>query len=194
MRLTDNALINEFLAIQRRLADALRLGTYAGRREPFAVCQLLVMPSFENWIGWDVLHTVSQQSGLQTRLYRSCWRHDTDAAAFAKPLERARHPYPYLPTVEVGWVLVDSGCVEGLLARLGGITVPLGAPQEATTDDGTRFELAFGPHDANVRLAWHHELPPSWRLVQPLVNELLHLFEKAWAARTEPGIASDAIA
>jgi len=50
---------------------------------------------------------------------------------------------------------------------------------------------AFGPHDANVRLAWHHEFPRAWQAVQPVVDELLQVFEEAWAARAEPGAAPD---
>jgi hypothetical protein len=178
--------MNEFLAVREVVADGFRLGRYAGRRHPFAVCQLLVLPAFENWIGWDVIVDVSPQAWRQTRLYRSCWRKDMDSAAFAEPLERARHPYPYPPTVEVGWVFVDRGRVEGLLSRLREITVPLGVVPEVTTDDGVGYEFAFGPYNANVRLAWNCVAPPQeWREVQTVADGLLQVFEEAWAAGKE---------
>src|SRR5262249_22098822 len=113
---------DEFIAGRESAFEALRLGTCIGRQRSLAVCQLLILPSFENPVSWDVTEVVSRQ---ETRLHRSCWRMDVDSQALRSPVERAKHPRPFRPTLETGWVLVNAGKLDAILSPLREIRIPL---------------------------------------------------------------------
>ena len=95
---------DEFFRVRESAYDALRFGTLIDRDRSDAVCQFLILPSFENPISWDVIDVGSNRHGAQNRLYRSCWRMDVDSAAMRSPVERVKHPRPYAPTFETEWV------------------------------------------------------------------------------------------
>ena len=176
----DREQMDEFYAVRESAYDALRLGTCIDRHRSAPVCQLLILPSFENPVSWDVIRIVSRQSGAQTRLYRSCWRMDVDSQAMSSPVERLKHPRPYKPTLETDWTLVDARKLEAILSRFGGIRVPLTLATAPVGCDGTSFELALGHSFCHARIGWWCDMPEEWHELGPVVAELERLFESTW--------------
>lgn len=176
----DQEQIDEFYTIRESAFDALRLGTGIDRHRSVPICQLLILPSFENPISWDVIKVASRQAGAQTRLYRSCWRMDLDSQAMSSPVERLKHPRPFKPTLETEWVLIDSGKLAAILARLQDIRILLTPPNAPGGCDGTIFELAVGGFFCNARIGWWCDLPEEWHGLRPVVEELERFFEWAW--------------
>ncbi len=176
----DREQIDEFYKLQELACNALRLSTAIDRHQAIPICQLLTLPSFENPVSWDVIKMMSRQSRGETRLYRSCWRMDLDSQAMSSPMERLKHPYPFIPTIESDWILVDTTQLEAVLSRLQSIQIPLMLPSPQIGFDGTSFELALGDFFCNARIRWWFEMPTEWRELQPVVTELEQLFESSW--------------
>ena len=177
---------DEFVAIREAAYDGLRLGTYIDRHHSVPVCQLLILPSFENAVSWDVIRVAHRRAGAQARLYRSCWRMDIDLHAMSSPVERLKYPRPYSPTVEANWVVIDRSRVEVILARLRTAPIPLAVVGPRMGCDGTAFELSVGESFCNARISWWGDMPKEWQQLQPIVAELEQLFEQAWATPGEP--------
>jgi hypothetical protein len=172
--------IDEFSLVRDAALDAVRLGACIDRNNSGRVCQLLVLPSFENLISWDVIKVVSRQSGPQNRLYRSCWRMDLDYQAFRSPVERVKHPRPFSPTFEKDWVPIDSANLEAILSRLRSIRIPLSPASQVVGADGTSFELEIHDLFCYARIRWWCDMPEDWRELEPVVTDLLRLFQSSW--------------
>ncbi|WP_254513650.1 hypothetical protein [Anatilimnocola floriformis] len=182
----DNEQQEEFSAIRQYATDALRTGLLIeGRTLP--VCQLLILPSFDNPVSWDVVSYFSREDGKQTRLVRSTWRMDVDHEALRSPVERQKHPRPYQPTLESGWVLLDAEKLEALLAQVRSIRIPLLVAEAPMGLDGITYELAFGEFFCNSRIVWWCNMPQEWRELEPSVAELERLFESTWESRPGGG-------
>jgi hypothetical protein len=179
-KVVDREQMDEFYAVRESAYDALRFGTLIDRHRSVPVCQLLILPSFENPISWDVLKVVSRKDGAQTRLYRSTWRMDVDDHAMSSAVERLKHPRPYKPTLETDWVLVEAGKLEAILSQIRGVRIPLMLPDAPEGCDGTSFELAVGDFFCNARIGWWCDMPKEWQELAPVVTELERLFESTW--------------
>ncbi len=184
----DREQMEEFYAVREAAYDGLRLGTYVDRHRSIPVCQYLILPSFENPVSWDVIRVAARRAGAQTRLYRSCWRMDVDSEAMRTPVERLKHPKPYLPTIEADWALIDLSTVQESLSRLRSAPVPLAIAEPVVGCDGTTFELSVGEFFCNARISWWCDLPKDWQSLRPIIVELEQAFEQAWerAAKTSP--------
>ncbi|MBI2827408.1 MAG: addiction module protein [Planctomycetia bacterium] len=174
--------------LQEAACEGFRRGAYIGKHPSLSVCQLLILPSFENAVSWDVVHVTARRADPHTRLYRSCWRMDIDEQAMRSPVERMKHPRPYTPTVEVDWVLIDGEHVESILARLRTFRVPLAVANPSVGCDGTTFELFVGEFFCNARICWWCDLPEEWRELQPVITDLEHLFSQAWECGAKPAL------
>ena len=177
----DREQMDEFYAIRESAYNALRFGTLIERHRSVPVCQLLILPSFENPVSWDVIKIVSRHEAAQTRLCRSTWQMEVDEQAMSSPVERLRHPRPYKPTLETDWVLVDATRLEAILSRIRGIRIPLMLAESHVGLDGTSFELAIGGDCfCNARIGWWCDMPKEWQELAPVVAELERLFESTW--------------
>jgi hypothetical protein len=117
--------LDEFYSVRQAAYEGLRAGSFAGRDTGRSLCRFLVLPSFENAVGWDVLSRRVRRNEAEPRLFRSCWGMDLDSQALGSPLERLQHPRPYRPTIEVGRAPIDPAIIEGLIRRFQTISVPL---------------------------------------------------------------------
>ena len=107
------------------------------------------------------------------------------------PVERLKHRRPYQPTIEVEWTAIDRVRVENLFNRFRAISVPLAFQNQSIGLDGTSYELALGNYMYHSRIHWWSQLPPPWRALQPVVTELLELFEHTWTTVTDSGEQPD---
>jgi hypothetical protein len=148
---------------------------------PSAGCQLLILPSFENPVCWDVLDIdFDDNDTAGTRLHRTCWRMDVDSEALNDPIERLKHPRPYLPTMETDSADLDRATLQAVLAKFSEIPMRLNVKSSNMGCDGTTFEFACGHYFWNARLRWWNELPAEWQSLREPLQELQDLFESAW--------------
>jgi hypothetical protein len=182
----DSEQVDEILAVREAVYEGLRLGRYIDRHRLVQVCQYLVLPLFESPVSWDVMRVVSRSTGTQMRLYRSCWRMDLDNQTIRSPVERMKRPRPFQPTIEADWVPVELARIEELVARFRSIQVPLAVAQGRFGCDGVSFELSIGEFFCNARIGWWCNLPDEWRELQPVLFDMVQLFEQAWGTRADP--------
>jgi len=172
--------IGEFYEVREAACDGLRSGRFVEGEAGSTLCRLVVLPSFENAVAWDVLSLPTRGATARTRLLRSCWRQDLDLHALGSPVERLRHSRPYRATVEVGSAPIDTAEIEGLVLRLRTIPVPLSVARPPFGVDGTSYELEIGGASCKARIAWWAHLPEEWEVLGPVVEEMCSLFESSW--------------
>ncbi len=170
---------DEFFAVREAACDGLRSGAFVGA-DGLLMCRLVVLPSFENSVGWDVRSWPVPGGPAQPRLFRSCWRMDLDSGAFGSPLERLKHPRPYRPTVEVVSAPIDATRIEGVVRRLQAIPIPLAVAEPPVGLDGTSYELHVGKSFCRARIAWWNRLPEEWSALGPVLAEMESIFESSW--------------
>jgi hypothetical protein len=174
----------EFETVRKAAIDALRCGQHIARSPLSVICQLLVLPSFEDAIRWDVVEASSPPNGRQLHLQRTIWRMEVDSGAFRSPIERLKHPRPYLPTIETGIVNVNSARLDSILSQFRTIRIPLAVEDPQSGLDGTAFELRLGGPFCSARIAWRCNLPNEWREFHPVVRDLEAFFNDSWSAES----------
>lgn len=186
----DREQIDEFHGVRKTAYDALRFGTLIDRHRSKTVCQLLIMPSFQNAICWDVVDVRPKREDAQMRLHRSCWRMDVDWQALSSPIKRLKHPRSYHPTLETGWVVLNAQKLEAIFEHFRTVSIPVVPRDVHVGCDGTSYEFTVGDHFSSVRISWWCELPPEWKHLAPLIAELERLFESTWARNHGQHIAA----
>ena len=136
------------------------------------LAQFLIIPSFEDTIAVDIVH--SQQ---QLAAYVTLWRSTIDINAFASPVERLRHPRPFLPTYESHQACVPTQNLAELLEQFSQIVLPLSATTNTISLDGTSYELRSGDGYSGIRLHWHNRLPEAWSMLDMIVDTMSTLAE-----------------
>jgi hypothetical protein len=140
-------------------------------------------------IAWDVFRRRRKDQPNEYILIRSCWRSDIDREKFCTPVERLRHPYPLVPTIEVHELPTPSTELEDLARDLGVLELPIGAVPTVGGLDGVTFEVAIEqPPDhiafsARCRLSWWCEPPAAWSELRTWSRRAEVVFEVAWSAR-----------
>jgi hypothetical protein len=175
----DSEHLHEFTGVREAACEGLRSGAFV----PDAgspVCRFVILPSFGNSVAWEVRSRPVRARPAELRLFRSCWRMDLDLQHFGSPLERLKHPRPYRPTVEVGSVLVDADRINALVHRFGCTPIPLGVAVPPVGCDGTIYELDIGNFFCHARIAWWVSLPLEWKALEPIIEDMVALFELAW--------------
>lgn len=153
------------------------------------VFQYLILPSFTPPIAWDVFRRRRRGHEDEFVLVRSTWRSDLDLEKLRSPVERLRHPYPLLPSLEVHQLSASSSELERLAVELAALRFPIGAPPSVGGVDGVTFEVAIEqpPHyialAAKCRLSWWHKPPVEWEGLATWVQRAESIFESAWVAR-----------
>lgn len=153
------------------------------------VFQYLILPSFTPPIAWDVFRRRRRGYDDDFVLVRSVWRSDLDLEKLRSPVERLRHPYPLVPSLEVHQLSAPSAELARLAAELAALRFPIGAPPSVGGVDGVTFEVAIEQPPqyislaAKCRLSWWREPPVEWEGLGAWVQRAEAVFESAWAAR-----------
>jgi hypothetical protein len=184
--------IREFGQIRDEVTEKLRHHAYIDDRNAGHVFQYLIIPSFTPPISWDVFRR--RKGSLDAHvLLRSSWRCDLDQEKLGTPVERLRHPYPLIPSIEAHELSAPPGDLERLAQQLGAIELPIGAATEVCGVDGVTFEIAVGQPSydiglsAKCRLSWWCDLPAPWVRLRLWLREAESVFEAAWSTRGDAG-------
>ena len=172
--------MDEFMALRDTVVDGMREQRWIGHVRGTPICQLMILPSFEDMVCWDAIDAHVGRQTTEMRLYRTCWLQEVDGEALNSPVERMKHPRPYPPSLEIGSVPIDKDKLQAIVARAIATPVPLAVAEAPLGLDGTNFELAFGHFFCQARLAWWCDLPQEWQALTPLVADLSSLFESTW--------------
>jgi hypothetical protein len=186
----DPEQVREYGALSDAVTQKLRHHAYVDDQHLRHVLQYLILPSFTPPIAWDVFRQGSQELPGKHVLIRSCWQSDLDHEKLRTPPERARHPYPLAPTMEVHELTASSAELEQLAHDLEALELRIGATSRVFGCDGVTFEVAIDQppetiaESARCRLSWWSEPPEAWRGLREWVGRAEDVFERAWLART----------
>lgn len=129
--------------------------------------QLLILPSFTDSIVVDVI-----RSSDELAAYITHWRQTTDIKAFATPVERLKHPTPFIPTYDSTRVDISTDQLDSVLTQLRRTRINLSPTTNSISVDGTSYELNSGRGYTGIRLRWHNQLPAEWSVLNPVVDAL----------------------
>jgi hypothetical protein len=181
--------VREYGRLQDDIVAKLRPHAFVDDLNARHVFQYLILPSFTPPVAWDVFRRRRRGHEDDFVLVRSSWRSDVDLEKLRTPVERLRHPYPLVPTLEVHQLNAESGELAHLAAELAALRVPIGAAPSVVGIDGVTYEVAIEqpPHhiafSAKCRLSWWNEPPAAWEGLAAWVQRTEAVFESAWAAR-----------
>jgi hypothetical protein len=121
--------------------------------------QLVVCPSFEEGVAWEV-----RQRGDEWFLYRS-----------------AVVGGPTIQLVGFDWLSADPLRLAGFYARVTALTLPLSPDRSGLAGaDGTSYQLAvYGDLWSGWRFQWWSEYPRQWQPIVDLADEMAALFGPA---------------
>jgi hypothetical protein len=149
------------------------------------VFQYLILPSFTPPISWDVFRQRRRDHEDDFVLVRSAWRSDLDQERLRSPVERLRHPYPLVPTIEVHLLKAPSNDLATLASEVNALSLPIGAPPRVGGVDGVTYEVAieaapFCFFAAKCRLSWWHKPPAEWHELAAWLHRAEAVFGAAW--------------
>lgn len=155
----------EWHEVQSRTWQHLRSRGHILRSRHHPLLQYLVRPSLTDTWCIDFVRT-----GDKPGAFCTVWETTTDIHAFTSPIERLKHPDPFVPTIASTRIAVDCGKIESMLDRLGRIQLPLKEPTHSISIDGVAYELQIGDGWSGILLQWHNVLPDEW---PPELRDLL---------------------
>jgi hypothetical protein len=181
--------VREYGRLQNDIIVRLRHHAFVDDLKASHVFQYLILPSFTPPVAWDVFQRRRRDHEDDFVLVRSSWRSDLDLEKLRTPVERLRHPYPLVPTLEVHQLNAPSAELAHLSIELAAMKLPIGARPSVGGVDGVTYEVAIAqpPHSiplaASCRLSWWHEPPTEWDNLAAWLQQAEAVFESAWAAR-----------
>jgi hypothetical protein len=164
----------EFSLVLREVQAKLRSGEYIHAGAPHL--RLVVLPAFEASFSWELRDRCSLGAQREWRVVRTFWDFDSDLRALVDPVTRLRHPRPYVPTVTKRSSPIDDDVVQGILARLQQISVPLATPDRRVVIDGIRYVLQVFEGTRTLELEWS-EARRGDAPLSSVIDELLERFE-----------------
>ena len=188
--------IREFGQLRDEVTARLRHHAYIDDQNARHVFQYLILPSFTPPISWDVFRRRRKGSSNEHMLLRTSWWSDVDGEKLRTPVERLRHPYPLVPTIEVHELSAPSADLERLAQQLAAVELAIGASPEVGGVDGVNYEVAIEQpsscigQSARCRLSWWCQPPAAWSGLRAWAMEAENVFESAWSARREAGPVS----
>ena len=170
----------EWRELQRRAEAELRRGSPPAQRgvRVARVAQVLVMPAFANWVASDV-YRITDAGAEQFVATRSMWDQVADAACFATPLERLRHPQAMAPTLVHARHALPQQDASQLAHDVAALAVQLAPQAHHLGLDGTTFVLTLGDPFAELSIRWWQSPPSNWTAVARLADRVVELVDAA---------------
>lgn len=176
----------EFDRLRTSVVEGFRNGLFLGDAG-LRIVQFLVLPSFDDFVCWELRSRPRRKAATETRLNQIRWAFGADCDAFRSPAERLKHPRPFRPSVATRSALVAMSTFEVAVDRLASVAIRLMPKSAPSGLDGTGYELALGDYFCNSRVAWWVRLPAEWKDLDPPLTEFLSLCESvALAEPTDP--------
>jgi hypothetical protein len=136
------------------------------------------MPAFANWVASEV-YTVTGAGAEQFVATRSMWDQVADAACFANPIERLRHPQPMAPTLVHARQALPQPDASQLARDVAALAVQLAPQAHHLGLDGTTYVLTVGDSFAESSIRWWQSPPSNWTDVARLADRVVALVDAA---------------
>lgn len=170
---------SELRSVEVMVKRSLRDCAYLERLAGIQLIQFLELPTFGDWIAWDVAEDSTNDHSLT--IHRTTWRRERDLEILTSPVERMKYGRDYAPTIDTHSAAVPRDAIEQVRRHFGETKLLLLAESATIGLDGTSFELALAARgrESSVRLCWHNELPAAWAPIELAVASLRGLLRAA---------------
>ena len=165
----------EWNELTKHAMERLRKGNTPDLARVRQCFQILVMPSFEDHVSWEVCHDYKAEVYFAVC---SIWHGGIDAAKLETPIVRLRHPRPLFPTIEVQQFPLQNEWAETALAALKSLSISATAEERGVGLDGVCYEIAFNVIGTSARYGWWCEPPVGWRPLNDWLQKVLASLEK----------------
>jgi hypothetical protein len=156
----------EWRALEEAARQRLRKGSE--RKDAVTLARLLVLPSFENYRGYQVLRwKFEPKAGAVVRF---TWRREVDLEKLRTPVERVKYPRLIEPTVEEDETGLSVKAVNGFAAQISALQSPVLPQRTHFGLDGTTYEFAFGDDWVGSRFVWWGQVPAGWEGLERLAR------------------------
>ena len=164
----------EWIEVRDQAIGHLRSRDYISRRRYDPLVQFLMLPSFADAKAVDVLRTNDRLVAFATY-----WHHDSDIQAFCSPVERLKHPRPFVPTFESIPIEIESETLDQLLGLIATTHISLKPQSSSVALDGVSYELRFGAGLVYTHLRWHNSIPADWSSLSPIVEKFMSMLPQS---------------
>ena len=172
--------------LRTKAAFLISRGHAPAQFDAFSLFQVVVLPSFEPTVCWDICMRWEDEETKSYLAVRSEWRRDFDREQFEQrkallPIKRKYLP-PLEPSIEMRTAPLPEDWCLAMLAKLQKIHVPIyneGVWRDENgltwgILDGTSYELAFEAGHVSARFHWAEEPPAPWQPLNAFVQEVLN--------------------
>ena len=176
-RKMDNEQFKEWGWFQERATEIVRRGNTPTVRGGQCLFQIMMLPSFEPVVGWQVFQKVSQSKEKDCFAIRTCWKRNEDAQKFTSPIERLKHPRELNPTIQTEIFNLSEGTIESFIKQFRSVKVPAFVEVSNIGTDGTSYEFSFDHLFLSAHYTWWEEPPAEWKELYDAVIQAIHYFE-----------------
>jgi hypothetical protein len=159
----DAEQLKEWIDFERRAIQLVRKGNVPDEIGVMRLFQVLILPSFDEAVSWDVCREQSTSGDRRYFAVQTRWKRQVDMKMFETPVERLRHPKALYPTLGANTFEISSDAVERFLDKLRTATIPAYVEAKSIGADGTRYELSFDDYFVGARYSWWEEPPDEWK-------------------------------
>ncbi|MBL8899856.1 MAG: hypothetical protein JNM84_19650 [Planctomycetes bacterium] len=164
----------EFLLVRHEVQAKLRSGAYIDAGDPHL--RLVVLPSFEASFSWEIRAQRSRGAERAWRLVHTFWDFEANLRALGDPVTRLRHTRPYVAAVTQRAGPIADDVVQGILAGLRQVSIPLATQDRSMMVDGIRYVLQLFEGTRTLQLEWN-EAQRGAAPLGPVIDELIERFE-----------------
>ena len=157
--------MTEFVLVRNRAVAHFRECGHIRISKHSPQAQFLILPSFTDSIAVDIVRTDDDLAA-----YVTFWRQTSDIEAFATPVERLKHPTPFIPSYDSSKLDISPDSLDSLMLQLSNTHVSLSDTTNSVSLDGTAYELSIGTGSSGIRLRWQNRLPAEWSPIRPVVE------------------------
>ena len=150
--------IEELRRLRETALTALRAGTCD---QGMRLLYLLAVPSWEPSVNCEICRVQARHLSPSHLVVVTRWRSDTDAAKFATPTERLKHPQKLTPTFEKQSFETTAEHVNCILGKFKAISIPTLTNADALVLDGTDYEVGLKSGSVWSRFHWREKPPPA---------------------------------
>lgn len=170
----------EWLEFTKYAVEIVRKGNIQNKHRLTRVFQIILCPTFDNVIGWEVCKKTSHEPEAFLAICTK-WNLLKDIEKFASPVEKLKYLNCLAPSIENYEFELDSTFAKSILNKFKSISVRAFIESEHSGLDGTSYEVNIGNTWANLQFHWWESPPKAWQQLGEITFEALEKLNRLLA-------------
>lgn len=152
---------NEF---EKYAVEIVRKGQTQNIRGLQRKFQIIMLPTFDDVIGWEVCLDSLRSDKPYSALFTN-WKKRDDLEKFRTPVEKLKYLNRLSPTIEFHRFELEKHFAETIIDQFKSISVPAFIESQHFGLDGTSYEVNIGSHWATLQFHWWESPPKVWQQI-----------------------------